>query len=169
VRFKFNPLAVGREDARRDMARRFPEVFSLATDGDVARASKMKERCTVLIKPDDPRLISIRRISLEARLQLPGPRFAENFMKGAAYFFGAILFSLAEVVISSKTKSDIALSVLLFAAISKLELAVITFVSYYSEIRRLMRKGVDEMRKHPAGMPIYEIGPNPATSSGKHQ
>ena len=157
MRFKFNPVAIGREGARRDMARDFPEVFSLATDGDVARASKMKERCTVLIKPVDPRLISIRRISLEASLQLPGPRFADNILKGAACFFGVILISLAASFISAKTKSDIALSVLLFAAIFKLELAVVTFISYRSEVKSLLKKGVEEMRKHPEGMHICEI------------
>ena len=36
--FKFNPVAIGREGARRGMAREFPVVFPLANDGGVARA-----------------------------------------------------------------------------------------------------------------------------------
>ena len=116
----------------------------------------MNERCIVLIGLDDPLAFAIRQVVFEAGLRQQGAKVGDNILKGTACFFGAILIGLAASFISAKTKSDIDLSVLLFAALSKLELAVVTFMSYRSDVKR-MKKGVEEVRKHPEGIPICEI------------
>jgi len=169
MRIRANPIALGREAARQDMAKAFPGVFVLATDSDVVRAGrKPKPECVVMIIPANPHILAAEKSLMLGLGEMYCSWKARGLINGIAALFGAVSLYVSSVLFSGK-KSDVFLSAILLVPILRLECALLADISYDSEVKKLLRIGLGEFEKHPNGTPIVKLGTSPATSSDTRQ